>query len=45
MRTILSGGGDTPLPSLACAQLETPSGKHAKHMNSISARITQKFPI
>jgi hypothetical protein len=29
MRTILSGGGDTPLPSLAYAQLETPSGKHA----------------
>jgi hypothetical protein len=45
MRTILSGGGDTPLPSLACAQLETPSEKYAIQMNSISARTTQEIPI
>jgi hypothetical protein len=45
MRAILSGGGGTPLPSLAREHLETLFGKPGRYMNSVSARTTQEIPI
>jgi hypothetical protein len=45
VRAIISGGGTTPLPSLACTQLETPCGKHARHMSRVSSKATQEIAI